>query len=89
MPWVIVVLITSSLLNAAYFLPILHTAWFKTPDRSKSDTGRGEGIAEAKLTLLIPPLVTATLALLFGLLAGSGWSPIQWAFLIVRRELGI
>jgi multicomponent Na+:H+ antiporter subunit D len=30
--WVIVVLGASSLLNAMYFLPILHRAWFREPD---------------------------------------------------------
>ncbi len=29
--WPLYVLITSSLLNAAYFLPILHAAWFREP----------------------------------------------------------
>jgi len=89
MNWVIIVLITSSLLNAAYFLPILHTAWFKDPEPEKRGSLNGGKIAEAKPTLLIPALVTATLALFFGLLAGTDWSPLQWAYLIVRRELGI
>ncbi|CAG0898493.1 unnamed protein product, partial [Cyprideis torosa] len=31
-PWVLLVLISSSLLNAAYFLPILHRAWFRGKD---------------------------------------------------------
>ena len=29
--WVIGVLVASSLLNAAYFLPILYAAWFREP----------------------------------------------------------
>ena len=29
--WVVGVLVASTVLNAAYFLPLLHAAWFGTP----------------------------------------------------------
>ena len=36
--------------------------------------------------LLIPPLITALLALIFGLLASSPYSPLEWVKLIASRE---
>ena len=35
---------------------------------------------------LLPPLVTAVLALLVGLLASYPFSPLEWAMLIPERE---
>jgi multicomponent Na+:H+ antiporter subunit D len=87
--WVLPVLVASSLLNAAYFLPILYRAWFKE--------ARGEWPAEqipaARLethgALLWPPLVTAMLALAAGLFAAAPFSPLEWAQLIAKREYGL
>ena len=36
--------------------------------------------------LLFPPLITALLALLSGLLADAPFSPLEWARLIAARE---
>jgi multicomponent Na+:H+ antiporter subunit D len=36
--------------------------------------------------LLMPPLVTAALALLYGLFANMDGSPLAWARLIAERE---
>lgn len=47
--WVIGVLLASSMLNAAYFLPILYRAWFVTPDtgwRPHHHEGAGQKAAE-------------------------------------------
>jgi multicomponent Na+:H+ antiporter subunit D len=38
-PWVVLVLVTSTLLNAAYFLPIIYAAWFKEPHCSHAGAG--------------------------------------------------
>ncbi len=76
--WVIIILAGSSLLNAAYFLPILYAAWFKAPP----DTWPAErsfGRRETAWTLLAPPVVTALLTLAAGLLASAPFSPLQWA----------
>ena len=56
----LLILITSGLLNAAYFFPIVHRAFFRK--------GEGlEGRREASLLIVAPILVTAALSLLMGL----------------------
>jgi len=83
--WVLAVLAVSSLLNAAYFLPILRTVWFDKPDGPwKEMLPRGK--FETGWWLMAPPLITALLTILVGLFAGSVLSPVSWAYLIVGRE---
>jgi multicomponent Na+:H+ antiporter subunit D len=93
--WPIYVLTASSLLNAAYFLPILHAAWLREPNGRWAETqldARGTPAAGRRLRpetgwlLLLPPLVTAALSLLIGLLASMPFSPLEWSLLIVERE---
>ena len=84
-PWVIVVLVASSLLNAAYFLPIIYRGWFQEPSESWHDD-TPVGLLETHWMLLFPPLITAFLALLAGLLADAPFSPLEWARLIAARE---
>jgi multicomponent Na+:H+ antiporter subunit D len=76
--WVLVVLVVSSLLNAAYFLPILHAAWFKPLSRQPAHGARlgVDGSLEAPWTLLLPTLVTGLFALAAGVFAGWEWSPL-------------
>ena len=86
--WVMPVLIASSLLNAAYFLPILYRAWFVPatkawPQEKIAAAGR---YGETRAMLLWPPLITAAIALLAGLLASMPFSPLEWAQLITARE---
>jgi multicomponent Na+:H+ antiporter subunit D len=73
--WVILVLAASSLLNAAYFLPLVVAAWFRDPDRPWSDSHPRHGL-ECKWTLLVPAATTALLTLLAGMLAGWDLSPL-------------
>jgi multicomponent Na+:H+ antiporter subunit D len=81
-PWVIAVLLGSTVLNAAYFLPILHRAWFRPPVAAFSPrTGR----LETDWGLLMPPLVTAAAALAAGIFATALPSPLEWARLIAER----
>jgi len=83
--WVLLVLAGSSLLNAAYFLPILYRAWFRAP----ADAWPHEhdfGDKETAWALLLPPVITALLALGAGLLAAAPFSPLEWAQLISQRE---
>jgi multicomponent Na+:H+ antiporter subunit D len=83
--WVIPVLIGSSLLNAMYFLPILHRAWFREPpDQWPADHQFGR--KETAWALLLPPVITAAFALAIGLLASSPFTPLDWAKLIAARE---
>jgi multicomponent Na+:H+ antiporter subunit D len=86
--WVLVVLAASSLLNAAYFLPILYTAWFHEPAGPWPEEHR-HGRYEAPLMLLVPALVTAALSIAAGLLAAAPFSALDWAKLIVEREYGL
>jgi multicomponent Na+:H+ antiporter subunit D len=81
--WVLVVLVVSSLLNAAYFLPLLRRIWFAEPPASwpePQQLSRG-----AQLALIVPTLITALLALLVGLLAGMALSPLGWVQQLVAE----
>jgi multicomponent Na+:H+ antiporter subunit D len=86
MPWVVGVLLASSLLNAAYFLPVIRTAYLDaTPDRWPSEGDARFGGIEADVRLLVPALVVALLSLASGVFGGSPWSPLGWTELIVGR----
>ena len=56
---ILVVLLTSSLLNAAYFMPIVYRAFFNPPDGKAQDTG----IQEAPLFCVVPLTVTALISI--------------------------
>jgi multicomponent Na+:H+ antiporter subunit D len=84
--WVIVVLLLSTLLNAAYFLPILYAVWFKAPDREWKTPKRG--FWEIHWTLLLPPVVTAALSVAAGVFAGSAFSPLGLAKFIAEVVYG-
>ncbi len=87
MDWAIWVLTASSLLNAAYFLPILWRAWLRPPPaRWPQEHIAARGWRETAWLLLLPPLVTAALTLLFGIFADNALSPLAWARLIAGRE---
>ena len=83
--WVILVLVGSSLLNAMYFLPILHRAWFREPP-NQWPADHQFGRKETSWALLLPPVITAAFALGVGLLASLPFSPLDWAKLIAARE---
>lgn len=81
--WVLAVLAASSLLNAAYFLPLIYRAWFKP-------AGGGDGgLAEWPLGLVLPAILTALAALLAGVFAYAPYSPLSWVTFIVERNYGI
>ncbi len=84
-PWVIAVLAASTALNAAYFLPLVYAVWFRDPVTPGSPAAK-HGKRETAWMLLLPPLLTALLALLSGLFAAASWSPLGWSRLIVQRE---
>ncbi|MEX0604923.1 MAG: proton-conducting transporter membrane subunit [Marinobacter sp.] len=85
MDWVIAVLVLSSLLNAAYFLPILHRLWFREA-QGEWPNERHWGRLETSAWLFWPPLFTAVVTVLVGVLASLPFSPLSWAELIVLRE---
>jgi multicomponent Na+:H+ antiporter subunit D len=78
-PWVVLVLVGSSLLNAMYFLPLLYRAWF-IPRVDATATG-----VERPLGLIAPAVISAAVAAAAGLIAASPFSPLSWAALIVER----
>jgi multicomponent Na+:H+ antiporter subunit D len=85
--WVVALLVLSSVLNAGYFLPILHAAWFKTAPETETagvlDSARRDRKMEAPWSLLVPTLVTAFFCLAAGVFAAWAWSPLGVAEQIV------
>ncbi len=84
MEWVVPVLLLSSLLNAAYFLPIVYRLWF-LPVAAPWPEERRWGRLETNPWLFWPPLVTMLMLVLVGLLAATAVSPLSWAQLIAVR----
>ena len=84
--WVLGILITSAILNAIYFLPILYAGWFKEPSDAVATAKPGKTKAECSYSLLTPPIATAFLALFLGLLANMPWSPLEWATFVMNLE---
>jgi multicomponent Na+:H+ antiporter subunit D len=56
----LVVLLSSSLLNAAYFLPVFYRAFFHAPGESQFE----EGVQEAPLWCLVPLILSSAISLL-------------------------
>ena len=79
-PMVIALLAGSSLLNAAYFLPILYRGWFREPPEG------AKPCRQIGWMLAVPPAATATLVLAAGLLASAPFSPLGWTRFIVSLE---
>jgi formate hydrogenlyase subunit 3/multisubunit Na+/H+ antiporter MnhD subunit len=78
MSWVVLVLLVSSALNAAYFLPIVHAAWFRSPDGGWTVERRATRL-ETPWMLLMPALATALLSLMAGFFAAAEWSALGLA----------
>ncbi|MFW5854291.1 MAG: proton-conducting transporter membrane subunit, partial [Thermodesulfobacteriota bacterium] len=85
MPFIIGVLLLSSILNAAYFLPIIYYAWFCEPEHPLPERPAAQRW-EIHPYLLLPPVFTALVTVLLGLLAAMPLSPLSWARLIMFRE---
>jgi multicomponent Na+:H+ antiporter subunit D len=83
--WVLAVLVVSSLLNAAYFLPPVASAWFRPPDGAWAQEPVHTGRFEIDGWLLLPPLATGASVLVLGLLAGAPLSPLSWAAFIAEE----
>ena len=64
--WILLVLIGSSVLNLAYFLPVITRAFFRPSDGT---------IQEVRWTLRVPVMVTAAGALLLGIWTVAPYSP--------------
>lgn len=82
--WVVGLLLTSSLLNGIYFLPIVTKAWFgeqQGPWPREKRFGR----LETHWMLLIPPLVTAIAVIVAGIVANAQVSPLAWVKFVVEE----
>ncbi len=82
--WISLVLSMSSLLNAAYFLPILYRAWFKTGTEETERSRKRR--RPAWWMLVLPPVTTALFVVYAGAFAETPYSPLQWAKMIADRE---
>ena len=60
---ILVVLVVSSLLNAAYFAPVVYSAFFGVPATGDA----GQHYQEAPLTMLVPLCLTAVLSVVIGI----------------------
>ncbi len=61
-PLLLIVLLSSTLLNAAYFLPILYKAYFEAPAAGESALRQ-----EAPWTMVVPLVLTAAVTVMLGL----------------------
>lgn len=87
MDWAAWVLWTSSLLNAAYFLPILGRLWLRrAPAAWPEERIARRGWRETAWLLLLPPLATAAATIAAGIFSQVELSPLDWARLIAERE---
>ena len=75
----VVVIIASTLLNAAYFIPIIYAAWFKHPDQD-NETKHGE----APWPIVIALMTTALFTLLLFFFPDV---PLQLAMLLIGGHL--
>lgn len=86
-PAMLGVLVLSSLLNVGYFFPMIYRGWFgKVPSTGWPADNFSEQRLETYWMLLLPPLLTAFLSVVFGLFAGSVFSPLGWSEFIVGQE---
>jgi multicomponent Na+:H+ antiporter subunit D len=89
--WVLLVIMGSSLLNAAYFLPLVYRGWFSSAPAQgwpAEQSWPGQRF-ETHWMLLLPPLFTALLSILAGVFAGSFFSPLGWSEFIVAKEFAL
>ena len=82
--WAVLVLLASSALNAAYFLPIVYRAWFCEPEH-EAVSRRRSGRLETGALLLIPVVVTGLFSLAAGVFAAMAGSPLSIAREIAEK----
>ena len=86
--WVLGILVLSSLLNAAYFLPPVIRGWM-APRNAEWEEHAAPSRLETHWMLLAPTLVTAALSVLAGVFAGLSLSPLGWVQFIVAQDYAI
>ncbi len=85
MVWVLVV---STVLNAAYFLPIVYRLWFRSQPADWPHE-RIWGRHETSLWLLLPTLATAFFVIVAGVFAGVAFSPLSWSIFMAEDVYGL
>lgn len=86
--WVLGVLLVSSLLNALYFLPLLHRIWFVPAPATWPHEQVLSQRLETHWMLLWPPLITAMTVVALGLMAGYTFATLGWVQWLVAQEFG-
>ncbi len=81
--WFVLVMVVSSLLNASYWLPIIHTAYFKEPEGQDTHAGHAPWI------LLAPILICAAYVILLGTTAEVPGMPFSLAEAAVHFVFGM
>jgi multicomponent Na+:H+ antiporter subunit D len=80
-PVALAIFLLSGLLNAAYFLPILHRAFFRASNQIS-------GTGEASWWMVGPLCATAALALVHGLFPNAGFHLFELAVSVRSQVLG-
>ena len=86
--WVFGVLLLSSLLNAVYFLTLLHRIWFVPAPATWPHEQVLSQRLETHWMLLWPPLITAMTVVGLGLMAGYTFATLGWVQWLVAQEFG-
>jgi multicomponent Na+:H+ antiporter subunit D len=81
--WVVPVLIASTLLNAAYFLPLVKRMWMHPEPESWPNESRLSRLETGGL--VVPAVLTALISILVGLFAAHPLSPLSWVMGIVTE----
>ena len=91
--WVLGILVTSALLNSAYFLPAVYAMWFAEPDGGGDDDDDDDSVPsshrprrrlEAPAALLVPAVLTAAASVLVGIIAAAPYAPMAMATFIAE-----
>lgn len=84
MPFFVVLLIISSLMNGIYYLPIIISAFFGVKEEAAS--GWKKLFTELRLTMLLPICILTIACVVFGLFPGN--FPLKWAGIVAKMLLG-
>lgn len=81
--WFVLVLLVSSLLNATYWLPVIHLAYFKVPDDGSTEVRRAPAL------MLVPIMICAVYVVLLGVTAEVPGMPFSLAQAAVHFVFGM
>jgi multicomponent Na+:H+ antiporter subunit D len=81
--WFAVIMLVSSLLNAAYWLPVVYIAFFKSPPSGPME------VREANWTLLVPTLLCAAYVIMLGATVSVPGMPFSLARAAVTFVFGM